>query len=1015
MKKKLLSVLMLALSLVTLIALAACGGGKSLKITPREPEYDVGIGGDLSVTVSLGEEKITRVKDGDVVVDNAEYLVEGEKLTIYESYMLYLDLGEHVFTVTTDTKEGKFTVKVVNNVVTTFDETDKNYTYGSSGDLVIDADLSTAKIYSVKAGERKLTADDYSYDGTAHKFTIKNAFLQTLYGTTEFKVELSNNTAHTFNVISDCMFTANFDDEYVPNFYNDNAGKVTEGWNGTNALHWTGNTGNIMLFHLGEHGFGMTLDFDAEKLYELSFKLKNNWTDESANPAGFLNMAIDGRGEVFWANYLTGRCDGGCATVDNDGVWSVKIYFKGLTGKEFISMYSGYDPTRPNTKLFDLLFDDIVLNEVTVEEPTMADAEKTVSRGSNTGDAWFDGAFGLRNVTSVKVDGEELDKGNYFTATSSVVLRKDYLNTLTEDTTYTVTFEDGKSVQFTVKMGKSEPTTFDEEVDRVYRIGGGDISFNINLRGFEIKHIKYTGTDTTVPTSAYEVKDGKLIIKHAFLDTLVGENGFTITVDNAGWLEGTTDAGTHTFNITTNAVVNKRFDDIAAGTSVSGDGERLDGLNGFGCNGSSSIVAGFDGNVWQLTNGNGGNFMRIKNSQAATDAGDAYLAQLTDGTLYNLSFDVKYVSAKGSSDGNGENVAFEMHLFTTESGYYTLNFNANGVLTCISPNVIITDKSGGVYNVSVRFAFNYEGNGNGGKAGVLGLEAVGWQSVWYTIQLDNVVMIEVPLDNTATYVYNSNQDVVYNVTFDSVKKIEANGKALSSELYSVAEGKLTVKAAFAQTVAGSANLVVTLTDDSTETFILESTLMASIDFESDFDDSVMVKAWGGSPNEVATSGIDGKTWRYGNKGGNFMAFVTNLKDTPYGTNPGIRLALKDGETYRLCFDIKLESAVLEGTETAYIGDLSFALHGTGTHASMTFGSTHALTSTDEHVKIVAGDNGVYHVEFTFVYSANGTGGCNGNLDGCGGCVHLDGSDSWGKGVNYVLLMDNIQMIYEAQA
>ena len=189
--------------------------------------------------------------------------------------------------------------------------------------------------------------------------------------------------------------------------------------------------------------------------------------------------------------------------------------------------------------------------------------------------------------------------------------------------------------------------------------------------------------------------------------------------------------------------------------------------------------------------------------------------------------------------------------------------------------------------------------------------------------------------------------------------------------------------------------------------------MASIDFESDFDDSVMVKAWGGSPNEVATSGINGKTWRYGNKGGNFMAFVTNLKDTPYGTNPGIRLALKDGETYRLCFDIKLESAVLENGG-AYEGELTFDLHGTGTHASMTF-TNGALTSTDEHVKIVAGENGVYHVEFTFVYSANGTGGCNGNFDGCGGCVHLGGGDSWGKGVNYVLLMDNIQMIYEAQA
>lgn len=1014
MKKKLLGVLMMALCLVTLALFVACGGGKSLKITPAKPEYDVGIGGDLSVTVALGEEKITRLKDGDSVVDTTEYLVEGEKLTIYESYMLYLDLGEHVFTVSTESKEGTFTVNVVNNIVTTFDETDKNYIYGSSDDLVINADLSTAKIHSVKAGERKLTANDYSYDKNAHKFTIKNAFLQTLYGTTEFKVELSNNTAHTFKVISDCMFTANFDDEYVPNFYNDNAGKVTKGWNGTNALHWTGNTGNIMLFHLGEHSFGMTLDFDAEKLYELSFKFKNNWTNESANPEGFLNMAIDGRGEVFWANYLTGRCDGGCATIDENGVWSVKIYFKGLTGKEFISMYSGYDPTRPNTKLFDLLFDDIVLNEVTVQEPSMADEEKTVSRGSNEGDVWFDGAFGLRNITSVKAGDKELDKSNYFTAISSVVLRKDYLNTLTEDTTYTVTFEDGKSVQFTVKMGKSLPTTFDEDADREYRIGGADISFNINLRGFEIKDIKYTGTDIVVPTTAYELKDGKLIIKHTFLDTLVGENGFTITVDNAGWLEGTDAAGTHTFNITTNAVVNKRFEDLTVGTVVGGEGgNRLDGLNGFGCNGTSSIVAGFDGNVWQLKNGNGGNFMRIKNGQAAADAGDAYVAQLTDGTLYNLSFDVKYVSAKGNSNGNGDNVPFEMRLFTTENNYYTLNFNANGVLTCTNPNVIITDKSGGVYNVSVRFAFNHAGNGNGDKAGVLGLEAIGWQSVWYTIQLDNVVMIKVPLDNTATYVYNSSKDVVYNVTFDSVEKIEVNGEALSSDLYSVADGKLTVKAAFAQTVAGSANLVVTLADNSTETFILQSTLMASIDFESDFDDSVMVKAWGGSPNEVATSGINGKTWRYGNKGGNFMAFVTNLKDTPYGTNPGIRLALKDGETYRLCFDIKLESAVLENGG-AYEGELTFDLHGTGTHASMTF-TNGALTSTDEHVKILAGENGVYHVEFTFVYSAHGTGGCNGNFDGCGGCVHLGGGDSWGKGVNYVLLMDNIQMIYEAQA
>ena len=72
MKKKLLGVLMMALCLVVLASFVACGGGKSLKITPAKPEYDVGVGGDLSVTVALGEEKITRLKDGDSVVDTTE-------------------------------------------------------------------------------------------------------------------------------------------------------------------------------------------------------------------------------------------------------------------------------------------------------------------------------------------------------------------------------------------------------------------------------------------------------------------------------------------------------------------------------------------------------------------------------------------------------------------------------------------------------------------------------------------------------------------------------------------------------------------------------------------------------------------------------------------------------------------------------------------------------------------------------------------------------------------------------
>lgn len=242
----------------------------------------------------------------------------------------------------TDKGETEFIVNITNKVKTSFDESDRGYAYGSGKDLEIDADFSTATVSSVTAGGRKLASADYSYDGAAKKFAVKTAFLDTLYGETEITVNLSNNQSYKFKVTSDCLFAANFDDDNIPSFYNEyrNATTTAAGWNGTRALHWKGNGGNLMIFYVENYNYGLQTAFEAGKTYCLSFQFKNNWTGEG-NPEGFVGMSLSNTA-LFNLNYLNNTVDGGVASCDANGVWSVKIYFDAPAAGQFTYMYTGY-------------------------------------------------------------------------------------------------------------------------------------------------------------------------------------------------------------------------------------------------------------------------------------------------------------------------------------------------------------------------------------------------------------------------------------------------------------------------------------------------------------------------------------------------------------------------------------------------------------------------------------------------------------------------------------------------
>lgn len=992
MRKKLLVLLLALLSVCAVFSMVACSGG--IKITPDSVEYDIGTGGDLEVTVDTGGEKLTRIRDGETVVDPTEYLFDAESgsLKIYESYMLYIEQGEHIFTLATEKGEGTLTVNVVNNIQTTFDTSDKNYEYGSNEDIVIDADLSTATITSVRAGSRRLTQNDYSYDATAKKFTIKASYCQTLYGTTEFTVALSNNTEYTFNIISDCMFAANFDDDSIPEFYNALLATTSEGWNGTQALHWTGNGGNLMIFYSGSYTYGLKMDFDTSKLYKLTFQFKNIWEDEGT-PEGFVGMNSDDA-NIFYMDYFTQEVDGGVATCDADGVWSVTIYFYGCQDGKFTNLYTGYDPANPNKKLFDLLFDNIVLMEAEDRDPVMVDTEKTISRGSAEADIWFDGEFGLSKVESVSTGGSALAEGNYTVKASSIVLSKDYVNSLTEDTTFTVTFENGKTVSFAIKMGKSLPTVFDEENEREYEFGSGDVVFDVNFRGFPVLNVKLG--DTVLPESAYELDGSAFTIKQAYLDTLAGKNDFVVTVDNAGEIEGVTEAETHAFTITSNALTNIRFEGIDALSNAT-----YAGLIGVVAPTKSAIVDGRDGKAWNLA-ATGGNFMTLApaaSTWVATNKYGAVDVPMIEGTIYSLSFDIK-LNSQTKVGGSAEFIKFALYTTGAVQGFI---FDGEGALVAEDGSIMqVTDLGGGYYNITCRFTYNPANN-----AGCVRLEALYYNEINYDITLDNIVITEVPMATSETYVYGSNQDVVYNVAFDTAESITVNGVALTADQFAIENGQLIIRAAYAQTVIGSVEIVATLAGGETETFILNSTRQQFVDFEGTFDDGFMAfDILTTTKNEVVDNGIDGKSWNLAATGGNFMTFAP-ASSTWIAQNlwPATVLEFKTGATYTLSFDIKLNGQYATGTEDAPTQQFYFILHGTDHDAAIYFDKeTNELkvdSSRSDRVTVTGGENGVYHVSYEFTYTATGH----------EGCVRLE-ADSY-QAVSYDILLDNIEILQQA--
>lgn len=962
-KRKLLA-LLLGLIAAGCLILAACGGSSGPKITLPDDRYDVGTGGDLTLTVDFNGGSFQSLKDNGQIVDGTNYLLDqsGGKLTVLGVYLQYLELGTHTFTMTTDKGSTDFKLELINAVSTSFDTSVKSYVYGSGTGIAIPADFSTATVTSLRIGTTRVDAQFYDYaDGS---FILKPALCESLYGTTNFTLLLSNNDSYQFQVMSDCLFNANFELGLIPaDWYNVVNPTIAQGWDG-NAMRYTGygSGGNLFIFHnKGEElGFGLGMPFEEGKIYCLSFDVKNLWDEDFApfGTIGLSNMYADGSAGVFLFNYTSGELRGGTCRYDAETeVYRFKIYLDAPVEGQFMNAYCGYDPDHPTQKMCDLLFDNIVLTEAGTMEPVLSESSVTYPSGSRQ-DVWISGEFGSARIASVAVKGgAALAADAYVAYPSTLGLKGEYLEkNISGDTVFEITLDTGSKVEFTVKAGLSKPTSFTEDNNRNFEFGSEkDLVFSADFGSFAVKELLLG--DTVVPADCYAADSSSFTLKAAYLNRLTGSNSFTIVVDNAGRVEGKTEDETHTFTVTTNALY---FEDCET------DGFDT-GFKGTAAAGFTVTDAGVDGKSARFAS-TGGHFMTFGPEGAAWQHGHTRVA-LADGTLYRLQFDIKELAATPAQ------IEFYLHgsvdaAFTMAGGLAVIKTDA-GVLKIVQRSETVS---------TIVFTFRYSADlwtGNG----VVALEASGYNEYYYDLAIDNIVLYEVNLGTAKTYVYGSGQDVSYNVDFSELRSLTANGVALAPESYTLAGGVLTLKADWCQTVVGEVSLEATLSDDSKVPFVLRSTRLYFNDFEGQAPDTSFL-AYTAAPAVGESWTGEGKALYVKGNGGEILVFG-NGWEHPYAAAP-----FEKGKTYQFSFDMKLVDAD-NPTQTTFqmAGTLFNSVIALNLDFNAgTFHNNNSAVSLDGTT--YDADSRSFHVVMTFTVGREGvTDGFPGYVDGATGIVY----------------------------
>lgn len=210
--------------------------------------YDKNVLCDLELPVELNGVNIYASYMNDYLLSAKQsyYDPDHKVLLIKESYMATLNKGEYTLTVYFDEEidPAVLAITVMNSVETSFDTTLKNYAFGKTGDLRYTCDFSTAHVLSLMKGDAVIPESYYYMDNG--DFVLRKELLEHTYGTSEFKLELSNHDVYYFNVNTDIMFFTDYD---ITTIHSE-----VESIYGANPLYQYAASDHVMIVDASEYG-----------------------------------------------------------------------------------------------------------------------------------------------------------------------------------------------------------------------------------------------------------------------------------------------------------------------------------------------------------------------------------------------------------------------------------------------------------------------------------------------------------------------------------------------------------------------------------------------------------------------------------------------------------------------------------------------------------------------------------------------------------------------------------------
>ena len=709
---------------------------------------------------------------------------------------------------------------------------------------------------------------------------------------------------------------------------------------------------------------------------------------------------------------------------------------------------------------FGQSLDDIIANGYTgvilpeeggsgeLAAPTVKPASQQIMVENGVEDVIYKIAYNNGVFQSLKMNGLEVDEGDYSRTAATLTLHKDYVEKLpVGENVFTLTTTGG-TVEFTLTIQRE--TVVFTDANRIKKFSTTDVSFKMDFGVGALSKVTLGGA--ILPETAYSYQNGALRIKRDFLSTL-GKGVYEVFVyDTKGtFVDCMITVGMETAEA---YVINN--DSFVVTTNGYGESLTLstkEGLYGNGAgvssNGAGTLLV-FDkdnipynfvhGTTYSITT-----YFKFENTVAGTssfldlmipiyfktNSGNADIGYIRYSTENGYYFypESKCVEYEFKKVGDWYRLAVS---FTYESSWNRLEMPVWMVTDFVMDNFVLAPVSGSVKAMKLPetvavpkatqkdvtmdcatkvLGINYGENGLTANEytyanGVLTLKkeflsalsagkhiiTVYGENSYQAVEI-NVNQYSFSVSGNTAYTVGGG-DMTVTVETDGFSLSEASVKDSKKTLtknadYTISGNELTVKESYLQTVSGKETLTIVFGEGAEVDFVVTSNKLLSVDFENGGLDK-------GFAYNMTQELTDGKT-------GNGMRLTNTTTATMLSLGGEFyNIEFVEGRTYTFSFDLKLEDVATDNN-LVIAGNSCWMPITFGSLKDVTFlrvvktGDTYKISNETQQVGINASvgtmdENGFVTISFTFVPKA--------------GCTNLT-FDVW---MPATIVIDNLTLI-----